>query len=81
MENLHIREVYAVARLPVASEVCTPEQVRNRATMRATTRHAEGAMARRGLGRWRYSVLLYLFPSPTWGGASPTWSHVGGAIM
>ena len=67
--------------LPAPSEACRPEQAMTRVTTRTQTRHTEGAMARRRLGHRRYWELLIPCPHPHWGGgASPTWSHVGGAV-
>lgn len=66
--------------LPAPSEACRPEQATMIVTKRTKARHAEGAMARTRLGQWRYCERLYLSPTPTGGGASPTWPHVGGAV-
>lgn len=53
--------------LPATSEACRPEQTIMRVTTRTQTRHAEGAIARRRLGHWRYCELLIPCPHPHWG--------------
>lgn len=53
--------------LPAPSEACRPEQAMMRVKTRTQTRHADGAMARRRLGRWCYCELLIPCPHPHWG--------------